>query len=96
MGALLCLCMPWPGYLHQRAVRGPYPGQSCGIAGLGGVRGSRQGERAGRCALAGQGITGHCADEDAGEQGVKTLASKVSRRERASCEVQAVLAGVGE
>ena len=64
-------------------------GQSCGIAGLGGVRGRRQGERAGRCALAGQGVAGHCADEDAGEHGVKTLASKVSRRERASCEVQA-------
>ena len=64
-------------------------GQSCGIAGLGGVRERRQGERAGQCALAVQGVTGHCADVDAGEHGVKTLASKVSRRERASWEVQA-------
>ncbi len=47
-------------------------------------------------ALAGQGVAGHCADEDAVEHGVKTLASKVSRRGRASCEVQAVLAGDGE
>jgi len=64
-------------------------GQSCGIADLGGVRERRQGERAGRCAPAVQGVAGHCADVDAGEQGVKTLASKVSRRERASWEVQA-------
>ena len=62
-------------------------GQSCGIADLGGVRERRQGERAGRCAPAVQGVAGHCADVDAGEQGVKTLASKVSRRERASWEV---------
>ncbi len=31
-------------------------GQSCCLAGLGGVRGRRQGERAGRCALAVQGV----------------------------------------